>query len=68
MKSSLYRKFRASKYTHPTHTVRGSGNVKGQLIVGSESAKHEIEARIGRSLVVHHIEDNQGQWIFCELK
>lgn len=68
MKSNKYRKFRASKYVHKTHIISGSGNVKGKLVVGTESARHEIEGKIHRPLKVHHIEDNRGQWIFCELR
>lgn len=68
MKSKLYRKFRASKYIHKTHSVAGTGNTKGKLVVGTESARHEIERNLGRPLVVHHVEKNRGQWIFCELK
>lgn len=68
MKSKLYRKFRASKYEHRTHIIKGSGNNKGKNVVGTESARHEIEASIGRPLKVHHVEKNRGQWIFCEIK
>lgn len=68
MKSKLYVKFHASKYSHPTRQVKGSGNAKGKTVVGTESARHEIEARIGRPLNIHHMEDNRGEWIFCELR
>lgn len=68
MKSKKYRKFRASKYIHKTHMIKGSGNTKGKTVVGTESAKNEIQSKIGRPLKIHHIEDNKGQWIFCELK
>jgi hypothetical protein len=68
MKSKIYRKFRASKYDHPTHIISGSGNTKGKLVVGRDTALQEIQQRIHRTLNVHHIETNKGQWIFCELK
>jgi hypothetical protein len=68
MKSKLYRKFRASKYTHKTRMIKGSGNTKGQIIVGSVPALQEIQSKLGRTLNVHHIEANIGQWIFCELR
>lgn len=68
MKSTKYRKFRASKYDHPTRTVKGSGNSKGKTTPGHVPALSAVQADIGRPLKVHHIEDNLGQWIFCELK
>lgn len=68
MKSSKYRKFRASRYIHRTHTIKGSGNAKGKNVVGTESAISEIQSKIGRPLKIHHIEKNAGQWIFCELQ
>lgn len=68
MRSKLYRKFRVSKYDHPTKTISGSGNSKGGLVLGHVSALQEIQQRIGRTLNVHHIEKNIGQWIFCELR
>jgi hypothetical protein len=48
--------------------IKGSGNTKGKTVVGTESAQQEIQQRIGRPLKIHHIEDNIGQWIFCELR
>ncbi len=48
MKSKLYRKYRAGKTTHKTHTIKGSGNTKGKLVVGSESALQKIEQYLGR--------------------
>lgn len=68
MKSKLYRKFRASKYTYPTHMIKGSGNTKGKTVPGSEPALQAIQQNIGRQIKVHHLEKNVGQWIFCELK
>ncbi|RPJ75862.1 MAG: hypothetical protein EHM20_08290 [Alphaproteobacteria bacterium] len=68
MKSKLYKKFRASKYSHPTHMIKGSGNAKGKTVVGTESALQEIQQKLGRTISVHHIEKNKGQWIFCEKK
>lgn len=67
MKSTKYRKFRASKYDHRTRIIKGS-SVKGKLVIGIEPARREIETKIGRQLKVHHVEKNKGQWIFCELK
>ncbi len=72
MKSKLYRKFRASKYVHKTHIIAGSGNAKGKLVIGHKSALAEINQKRAEkklpSIVVHHIEKNAGQWIFCEKK
>ncbi len=68
MKSKFYRKFRASKYTHKTRIVSSSGGAKGGVVVGHVSALQEIQQRLGRTITVHHIEKNRGQWIFCERK
>lgn len=66
MKSKLYKKYHESKYKFPTRTVSGSGNVKGELIVGSKAALHSIEARLGRSLKVVKTDHTKHEWVFCE--
>jgi hypothetical protein len=72
MKSKIYRKYRASKYTHRTRTVSSSGGAKGGIIVGHISALQEINQKRAEkklpAINVHHIEKNRGQWIFCELR
>ncbi len=68
MKSKLYKKYHASKYQYPTHIIKGSGNQKGKLIVGSEPARHAIEAKIGRNLKVVRTDHTKHEWVFCELK
>lgn len=68
MKSKLYRKYRAGKSTFPTHIISGSGNVKGKLVVGSDSALQSIEQKLGRKLVVVKTDHTLHQWIFCENK
>jgi len=58
MKSTKYRKHRASKYDHPS---RGTS-------CGDKTARQEVERRIGRALdnatlVTRH---TRTQWVFCE--
>lgn len=67
-RSTLYRKFRMSKYDFPTHIIAGSGNSKGKLVVGSQTALVALEAKIGRKISLHHLEKSRGQFIFCELR
>jgi len=68
MKSKLYKKHHASKYEFRTHTVKGNGNSKGKLVVGSEPARHSIEAKLGRPLKVVKTDHTRTEWVFCEAK
>lgn len=68
MKSKLYRKYRAGKRTFKTHIIKGSGNAKGKLVVGSEAALQHLQQKLGRPIKVAKTDHNKFQWVFCELK
>lgn len=68
MKSKLYRKYHASKYQFKTRIVQGSGNVKGELIVGSKAALSAVQESLGRKLTVAKTMHTKHEWVFCELK
>jgi hypothetical protein len=67
MKSTKYRKHRASKYEFPTHVTKSG--IKGTLIYGANPARQDIERKLKRSLhpdtVTRH---TRTQWVFCEPK
>jgi hypothetical protein len=68
MKSNLYKKFRAGKMRFRTHVIKGSGNAKGKLVVGSEAALQHIQQQIGRPLRVVKTDHTKFQWVFCEAR
>jgi hypothetical protein len=68
MKSKLYKKFHASKYQFKTHIVSGSGNVKGELVVGSKAALAHIQQSLGRTLDIVKTDHTRTEWVFCEKK
>lgn len=68
MKSKLYKKFHASKYQFKTHIVSGSGNVKGELVVGSKAALSFIEQTLGRKLKIVKTDHTKHEWVFCEAR
>jgi len=68
MRSKLYKKHRASKYRFPTHTTKGSGNAKGQTVIGSKPALESIERKLGRPLKVAKTDHTRYEWVFCELR
>lgn len=68
MKSKLYKKHHASKYQFPTHIIKGSGNTKGKLVVGSIAAQNHIEQALGRKLNVAKTMHTLTEWVFCEIK
>lgn len=74
MKSTLYKKYRRSKYTFRTKIIKGTrgpgGKVvaKGECKPGWRPALADVEKQLGRPLNLHHTEHTVGEWVFCELK
>jgi len=61
---SVYDKFYRSKRQYPTHAIRGSGNAKGGLIIGSVAALRAITDKYGPLDVVRTMH-TRSQWVFC---
>jgi hypothetical protein len=64
MKSTKYRKHRASKHIFPTTQVHKNGTLYGE-----KPARQDIERRLGRKLADDTITRHTwSQWVFCEPK
>lgn len=67
MKSTKWKKWRLSKYRFRTFIVKGSGSIKGALVVGRTAAKAHLASKLGSGRVdAMKTADTRREWIFME--